>query len=76
MEKIIATWRKIVLCFDHFAVRKESETFYGVYEYNRIDKKIFGDVITSGATLHAATTKAKLLERGYRMCLSDNVNLY
>lgn len=71
MKKIVATWRKNVLCFDHFAVRRESETFYGVYEYNNIDKKIVGNVITSGETLHAATTKAKLLERGYQFCLKD-----
>lgn len=66
--EIKATWENDLLAFKHVAVKKESETFYGVYRYSRWDKKTYGELITSGETLNSASKKAKLIEIGYNMC--------
>lgn len=69
--KIEATWENDLLVFKHVAVKKESETFYGVYRYSRWDKKTYGELITSAETLNSASKKAKLIEIGYEMCRFD-----
>lgn len=69
--KIKASWKNDLLVFTNVAVKKESETFYGVYEYSAIDKKTYGKAITSATTLSSAAKKAKLIEIGYKMCSSD-----
>ena len=59
--------------FNNFAVIKESDTFYAVYEkwtnydntYNR------NYIITHGSTLQSACKKAKLLQLGYDLA-KDN----
>lgn len=59
--------------FDNFVVVKESDTFYGVYQkfskhwlsYNK------NMLITSAITKDNACKKAKLLQMGYDMALSD-----
>lgn len=66
--EIKAYWENGLLVFKNVAVKKESETFYGVYRYSRWDKKIYGELITSGETLNSASKKAKLIEIGYEMC--------
>lgn len=70
--KIKAVWKNDLLVFTHVAVKKESETFYGVYRYSVWDKKVYGEVITSAETLNSASKKAKLIEIGYEMCKFDN----
>ena len=60
-----------VLYFDNFAVREDSENFYGVYEYgiDRISKsrEIYEEVITSATNMKEASQKAKLLQIGYNI---------
>lgn len=59
--------------FDNYVVVKESDTFYGVYQkfskhwlpYNK------NMLITSATTKDSACKKAKLLQIGYDMALSD-----
>ncbi len=65
--EIKATWENGLLVFKNVAVKKESETFYGVYRYSRWDKKTYGELITSAETLNGASKKAKLIEIGYEM---------
>ena len=59
--------------FDNFVVAKESDTFYGVYQ--KFSKYWLGynknNLITSGATKESACKKAKLLQIGYDIGLSD-----
>lgn len=69
--EIKATWKNDLLVFTHVAVKRESKTFYGVYEYSVWDKKVYGKVITSAETLKQASKKAKLIEIGYKMCGDD-----
>lgn len=69
--EIRAVWKNDLLIFSHVAVKKESETFYGVYRYSTWDKKTYGEVITSAETLNKACKKAKLIEIGYEMCKFD-----
>ena len=50
------------IVFDRFIVKKESDNFYGVYEY------FFGSansLITSATTKDSACKKAKLLQIGF-----------
>ena len=70
--EIKAVWKNDLLVFTHVAVKKESETFYGVYRYSAWDKKVYGEVITSAETLKSASKKAKLIEIGYEMCRFDS----
>lgn len=70
--EVKAVWKNDLLVFTHVAVKKESETFYGVYRYSVWDKKTYGEVITSAETLDKASKKAKLIEIGYKMCQFDN----
>lgn len=58
------------LFFDHFVVKKCSVFMYGVY-HRGIGYSYCGDVITSATSRKAATKKARLLEIGYRACVSD-----
>ena len=63
--KVPSAWRGDKLCFKHFIVQKDSETFYGVYRCLMFDNRPYGNVITSAKTMKAAARKAKLLEIGY-----------
>lgn len=56
--------------FDNFVVVKESNTFWGVYErhFKSYDRN---SVITSGTTKDSACGKAKMLQIGYDMALSN-----
>ena len=65
--EIKASWDNDLLVFNNVAVKKESETFYGVYRYSTWDKKTYGELITSAETLNGASKKAKLIEIGYEM---------
>lgn len=67
--RIKAEYTNRILYFDNFAVRKDSDNFYGVYCVNRREKEIYGDVITSGISMKDASQKAKLLQIGYNMGL-------
>ena len=69
--KIKATWRNDLLVFNHVAVKKGSETFYGVYRYDPWLKKTYGEVITGAETFDKASKKAKLIEIGYEMCFKE-----
>lgn len=66
MDKIRAIRKNNMLIFNHVAVRKDSETFYGVYEYYMHGG--VSNLITSGRTFKEAAKKAKYIEIGYRMC--------
>lgn len=59
--------KKNVIYHSHdYAITKESETFYGVYEYDYIMEGILGDyLITSGKTFSSAKKKLNLLQNGY-----------
>lgn len=50
--------------FDHYAVVKLSNNYYGVYDE-------YGTEITNGSSLTKACKKAKLLEIGYMQCKSE-----
>ena len=63
--KVPSAWRGDKLCFKHFIVQKDSETFYGVYRRLAFDNRPYGNVVTSAETMKAAARKAKLLEIGY-----------
>lgn len=66
MDKIRAIRKNNMLIFNHVAVRKDSKTFYGVYEYYMYGG--IGNLITSGRTFKEAAKKAKYIEIGYKMC--------
>lgn len=66
MDKIRAMRKDNMLIFNHVAVRKDSETFYGVYKYYMYGG--ISNLITSGRTFKEAAKKAKYIEIGYRMC--------
>lgn len=53
-----------ILDFGCFMVKKESDNFYGVYNYVG---KTQGDLITSGSTMKKAAKKAKLLQIGFEI---------
>ena len=55
------------LFFRNFAVKKESDNFYSVCEYDRFSNVIFSAPITSGVTRDSAAKKAKLLQTGYNI---------
>ncbi len=58
--------KKVIYHSHDYAITKESETFYGVYEYDYIINKILGYyLITSGKTFASAKKKLKLLQIGY-----------
>ena len=73
--KIKSELRNGVLYFEHFCVKKESESFYGVYEFNsKFGGSFHGSQtgpITSAPTMNAASKKAKLLEIGYQTCKEE-----
>lgn len=73
MKKIRAICKNNMLIFNHVVVRKDSETFYGVYEYYMGGS--IGNLITSGRTLKEASKKAKYIEIGYEMC-RENIEDY
>lgn len=51
--------------FDSFTVRREKDSFYGVYSnYDR-------SIVTSGKTLNDACKKAKMLQIGYNLGYSN-----
>lgn len=66
MDKIRAIRDNNMLVFSNIAVRKDSETFCGVYEYYMYGG--ISNLITSGRTFKEAAKKAKYIEIGYRMC--------
>lgn len=74
MEKIRAIRKNDMLIFSHVAVRKDSETFYGVYEYYMYGG--IGHLITSGRTLKEAAKKAKYIEMGYKLCRENMVDYW
>ena len=63
-EKIEAKMVGDVLDFGCFIVKKESDNFYGVYDYVG---KTQGELITSGSTMKKAAKKAKLLQIGFEI---------
>lgn len=68
--EIKAVWRNDLLIFNHIAVKKESETSYGIYRYSIWDKT-YGQVIARAETLDEASKQAKLIAIGYEMGKSD-----
>jgi hypothetical protein len=56
------------LCFRNFIVKKESDSFYGVYEKSCLDNYPLGGLITSADSMNKAAKKAKLLQIGYNIC--------
>lgn len=59
--------------FDNFVVVKESDLFYGVYQKFSRHWKAYNKnfIVTSGTTMDNACKKAKLLQMGYELALSD-----
>lgn len=69
--KTKTVWKNGLLVFNNVAIRKERETFYGVYRYSLCDDKVYGNLITHADSLNHACKKAQLIEVGYEMCKNN-----